>query len=249
VTTIVDTNESCGANTACLAVDTCVGQQGAACGGPGQATSCASGFCTDGVCCEAACNGTCQKCDSTGHCNAVVSDYDDSCTSGKACGASSTCLDAPGASCSTTPDCAWGSCVASFEDFDQDGWGDSARSTGLRCIQSDHKGNGYSDRGGDCCDSHWLAHPPDYPGQQQWNYPPDVGCVPLNGNDWNCDGVVETDPPVCPTLQCPAWGAGTYSCFQATPQCGFSEPTNLYDCDASCNCTFTGTSSNTTECE
>jgi hypothetical protein len=49
--------------TACDGTGNCVSQQGLA---QGQAcasdSACGSGFCTDGVCCDTACNGTCQAC-------------------------------------------------------------------------------------------------------------------------------------------------------------------------------------------
>lgn len=75
--------------------------------------TCASGFCTDGVCCEARCGGTCEKCNLTarlGHCDAIPAgiDLDAECTNmlastcqrtGQCTGARSCALYAAGTIC------------------------------------------------------------------------------------------------------------------------------------------------------
>ncbi|MEO1484059.1 MAG: hypothetical protein AAFU77_18295, partial [Myxococcota bacterium] len=65
--------EDCPGAPACDGSGGCFAKvQGESCGGNNE---CASGFCTDGVCCESACSGTCQEC-STGACLSVTSGID-----------------------------------------------------------------------------------------------------------------------------------------------------------------------------
>ena len=81
------------------------------------ATSCASGFCADGVCCAvAACPGTCQSCAVAGHegtCAPVVAgtEVPGSCATGQACDSSGGCKAKNGTACSGAGACASGICV------------------------------------------------------------------------------------------------------------------------------------------
>jgi hypothetical protein len=75
---------SCSDGQACDGSGKCKSKNGAACG---SASACASGFCTDGVCCESACDGTCESCNQAaraGQCSphAVGSDPEGECDSG-----------------------------------------------------------------------------------------------------------------------------------------------------------------------
>jgi hypothetical protein len=54
---------SCDQGLACDGKGNCLGKNGQPCAGP---STCASGFCTDGVCCENACSGPCASCALTG---------------------------------------------------------------------------------------------------------------------------------------------------------------------------------------
>ncbi|MCC7537776.1 MAG: hypothetical protein IT379_16250 [Deltaproteobacteria bacterium] len=58
-------------------------------------TECASGFCTDGICCEARCDGECERCDASGRigfCDAVPAGDDPDAECGAtACGTTGTC--------------------------------------------------------------------------------------------------------------------------------------------------------------
>jgi hypothetical protein len=62
----------------------------------GAAGECMSGFCTDGVCCNSACNAPCQSC-STGACQAVKSGQDvPECVSPKTCNSHGSCVQSGG---------------------------------------------------------------------------------------------------------------------------------------------------------
>ena len=53
---------------------------------------CGSGFCADKVCCDTACNGTCQNC-ASGACKAVTRMNDvPECSGTKTCNAKGTCV-------------------------------------------------------------------------------------------------------------------------------------------------------------
>jgi MYXO-CTERM domain-containing protein len=81
------------------------------------ATSCASGFCVEGVCCDvAACTGQCMSCNvpgSAGTCALAKAgaEVSGSCTDGLACNAAGGCLAGNGRTCSTSSECASGFCV------------------------------------------------------------------------------------------------------------------------------------------
>lgn len=59
-----DASPACTGTTACDGSGTCKKLNGVACTN-GDGTQCISGFCVDNVCCNAACNGTCQACSTT----------------------------------------------------------------------------------------------------------------------------------------------------------------------------------------
>ena len=66
---------------------------GAGCGAPNE---CASGFCADGVCCNTACNASCQSC-STGKCNPVKNGEDvPECVAPMTCNGAGKCVAAAG---------------------------------------------------------------------------------------------------------------------------------------------------------
>jgi hypothetical protein len=80
------------------------------------ASSCASGYCVDGVCCEqSTCTGTCMSCNvpgMAGKCLPVpVGSGDDSCPSDQACDASKACKKLLGQQCGGFADCASGHCA------------------------------------------------------------------------------------------------------------------------------------------
>jgi hypothetical protein len=81
------------------------------------ASTCASGFCVEGVCCVvAACSGACQSCSVAGHegtCMqaAAGTEVPGSCSNGQACDGSGSCKSKNGLTCSSASDCASGFCV------------------------------------------------------------------------------------------------------------------------------------------
>jgi hypothetical protein len=85
-------------------------------GGCGTRAECATGFCTDGVCCESEACGTCATCAgaSPGKCTTLTSVEDpDSCAlkDKKSCDARGACVPGLGATCTKGADCATGFCA------------------------------------------------------------------------------------------------------------------------------------------
>jgi hypothetical protein len=81
------------------------------------ASSCESGFCVDGVCCEAAaCTGACKSCNVPGSEGTCVlakagTEVPGSCESGEACDGNGNCMSGNGQRCTTASPCASGFCV------------------------------------------------------------------------------------------------------------------------------------------
>jgi len=81
------------------------------------ASTCASGFCVQGVCCGvAACSGACQSCAVAGHegtCMAAAAgtEVPGSCPDGQACDGGGSCKSKNGSTCASASACASGFCV------------------------------------------------------------------------------------------------------------------------------------------
>jgi len=77
---------------------------------------CGSGTCDRGVCCAAACTGTCRACTAgTGACEPVrLADDLDTCTGASTCDATGTCKKKNGQACTTTFECSSGHCTDGF---------------------------------------------------------------------------------------------------------------------------------------
>jgi hypothetical protein len=81
------------------------------------ASSCATGFCVDGVCCAAAaCTGACKSCNVAGSEGTCVSakagtEVAGSCSAGQACDGSGNCTNKNGQACTSASTCASGNCV------------------------------------------------------------------------------------------------------------------------------------------
>jgi len=104
---------------ACSGTGSCRFDNGLSCS---TATQCLSSHCTDGVCCDDACDSTCRACSATkkgsgsdGACGFTASgtDPDDECA--LMCNAAGGCTKAPiGATCSSAADCVSGFCADGF---------------------------------------------------------------------------------------------------------------------------------------
>ncbi|APR76693.1 Tetratricopeptide TPR_2 repeat protein [Minicystis rosea] len=109
-----DSSATTPCNNACDGAGHCTGQPCTT------AAQCGTGFCVDGVCCNNACNGTCQSCNVPGHLGSCffvpVGNYDPngmiSCTgaSGLACNGLGMCLKDSGEPCTDGSQCAKGVC-------------------------------------------------------------------------------------------------------------------------------------------
>jgi uncharacterized membrane protein YgcG len=81
------------------------------------ASTCASGFCVEGVCCAvASCSGACQSCAVAGHEGTCVqaaagTEVPGSCADGQACDGSGSCKSKNGVACSSATACASGFCA------------------------------------------------------------------------------------------------------------------------------------------
>lgn len=86
----------------------------------GFASSCASGNCVDGVCCESAsCTGACKSCNVAGSEGTCVlakagTEVPGSCSGGQACDGSGNCKSSNGKKCSGGSECASGNCTDGF---------------------------------------------------------------------------------------------------------------------------------------
>jgi hypothetical protein len=185
--------------------------QGDACSLP---TECASGFCSDGVCCDSACDGTCFGCNAPGELGSCVAvDHVDDPAATAPCVDPSTCtIDSSGLSrcrlkdgepCAVDSDCATGSCRRYFPDADGDGYGVDSAEVIARCDAVPRAPNGFAAAPGDCCDLDPGAHP----GTTSFFTSADR-CGTF---DWNCSGSAEKQSVTsCPTA--PAGLACGQSC-------------------------------------
>ncbi|MDC3984826.1 MopE-related protein [Polyangium jinanense] len=113
---------TCVGMNACNGSGVCKETNGSACSTTGE---CLSNFCADGVCCNAACTGTCDACSiaaggtTDGTCGDMIPGLEDTnattvCSGANACGPSGTCVNNKkenGQSCTMANDCASGQCV------------------------------------------------------------------------------------------------------------------------------------------
>jgi len=108
-------NAACGTGGtgACNGFGMCLSALGSVCADGG---ACASGFCTDGVCCVDTCTGECMACNVTGAagtCTNVPSNSDDAplCTGTNSCDGMGTCKRDNGQACGMGMDCSSGFCA------------------------------------------------------------------------------------------------------------------------------------------
>jgi hypothetical protein len=187
-----DPKNSCTVTFACDGRGHCAENNGNACK---STADCISGFCTDGVCCESACDQTCFSCNTVfelkGTCQALTAGTDDNaavpCSGSKSCAPGATpaqplCLLNDGQPCAAPSDCLSGQCSTFYADRDGDRYGNSSSPISI-CGPADAPPSGYATAGGDCCDSDGRAHP-----GQTSSFPTPDQC---GSWDYNCDGYVE----------------------------------------------------------
>lgn len=112
-----DTDPVCSGATTCNGSGACKKKNGEVCS---IASDCLSGHCKDGVCCEAACTGTCQACSlaltgkQDGKCDFIEKgkeDGDPVCGGNMSCDGAGSCKKDDGESCTKAADCSSGHCV------------------------------------------------------------------------------------------------------------------------------------------
>ncbi len=137
----MDPDGECAGGSACSGGRACYpGSHGTSCD---HDYECVSGFCTDRVCCNAACDGVCRVCDAAGACQAVASASDpDTCSSTVAggscaapcmCDVGAVCSTSPAGACSADGQCASGRCLGGV-------CCDAACPGACRSCNSDHTG-------------------------------------------------------------------------------------------------------------
>ncbi|MDI1433525.1 hypothetical protein [Polyangium sorediatum] len=108
-----DMGTCAGANQSCDGAGVCKKVAGETCAG---AAECLSGFCADGVCCNAACDETCTACNvagSVGTCTNVPISTNDApgCVGTNSCDGAGACKKDPGEPCQDGGDCVLGFCT------------------------------------------------------------------------------------------------------------------------------------------
>lgn len=151
-------------------------------------SECSSAACADNVCCDKACKGQCEACDSTGMCKPVTGTP----LAPRACGGMSTCL---GTCDGTKPDCSFplsGTICGGACDGTCNGTG-VCSSTGGVCP------GGYACGVGSCktsctgpadCQSNFVCN-----GSSMCQRIPESDC--LDGVDNNGDGLIDCADPMC----------------------------------------------------
>jgi hypothetical protein len=102
--------------TLCDGLGNCLKAPGAGCA---NGTECVTGFCTDGVCCNEACNAGCMACNVSGlsgTCTNVPAGIDDGvlCSGTNSCDGMGACKRDNGQTCGNNTECASGFCVDGY---------------------------------------------------------------------------------------------------------------------------------------
>jgi hypothetical protein len=191
----------CGSGKYCAA-GSCVVQiaNGGSCADSNQ---CASGNCTNTLCCasgQTACGATCVSLSSS---NANCGSCGRACAAGSTCTGGS-CYLVDGQSCTTGAQCLSGVCSTFYVDGDGDHYGTSVSIQQCGTTVP----TGYADKSGDCCDNDINAHP----GQTAY-FTTANGCSKF---DYNCD-LQETPQALDRPADC-----GTPSCQIVSGTCTYT---------------------------
>jgi hypothetical protein len=183
-----------------------LGALGSACSSNAE---CASDHCTDGVCCDSACDQTCYACNlsaAPGHCAALKTGGDSNasptCTSPWACflpvsSSVPACKLVDGTACQGDSDCMSGHCLTYYVDADGDGYGTSEAARFCAELNSPPPA-GYASYSGDCCDLDAGANPGF--NRSLFLQMPDA----CGGYDWNCDGQIQQEGSCPAAVACGA---------------------------------------------
>jgi hypothetical protein len=223
----------CGSGKYCTG-GSCVAQvaNGGSCADSDQ---CASGNCTNTLCCAAGQTGCGTTCVSLSSSNANCGTCARSCAGGSTCSGGS-CYLVDGQSCTTGTQCLTGVCSTFYVDGDGDGYGTTAAVQQCGTTVP----TGYANKSGDCCDSDANAHP----GQTAYFTTADA----CGSFDYNCDGQETKQlngpapgtcggPPTCAVVSgvctyvsgCTCGGSNPCSTFNPGP-CGGSYTVNAVGC-------------------
>ena len=108
--TMAEDSGTCSGNDICDQGGACLLKRGKPCTLP---TQCATGHCSDQVCCDSGCGDICKACNlsaAAGTCTVVTDGDDDSCTGDKTCDNTGLCLLKTGRFCNQGTQCASGHC-------------------------------------------------------------------------------------------------------------------------------------------
>jgi hypothetical protein len=149
---------------------------------------CASGNCTNGLCCAAGQSGCGSSCLDLTTDNANCGTCGNPCAGGKETCTNGSCKRNDGQSCTAPAQCVSSVCTLFFVDADGDHYGVGRASAGFCTITSPPLG--YAMVGGDCCDSNPAVNP-GISGFPQAAAPTCPDGAMVSPWDYDCDGVVK----------------------------------------------------------
>ncbi|MEB2311422.1 MAG: hypothetical protein OZ928_06205 [Polyangiaceae bacterium] len=200
--------------------------RGGACDGVSQ---CDTGYCTDGVCCEAFSCGTCQACDTAanpGVCAPVRSADDlDTCTGANTCSALGECKKKNAQACTSATECASGFCADGYccNSACDGGCDECASSPGTCTPRAPGHAGSAPACGGFACTGSSGACPTSCTSDSQCvstHYcAADGTCQPRRASGAACNTAAGVDCKVAGCRECSAGGCVDFVCCAAT-SCG-----------------------------